>query len=229
VKEEVTRSRLSLLGCLALLAGCGRETPTEPNASYPEHLYIQCLPAGRDLACASVVYPTSAPVTSNVTTWLSSDRSMGSFGGGDGTPLVPIRFVPARRGEVTLWAHAELQVRGRTYALDSGRWSFLVDPVSDAKSLYPLYGSVRDGATKAPIGGAEVRILDGYAQGKRAIADSFGSFRIDDVLTNQTFSASASAPGYQPQTQSCRVSSPNVPDGGAGGSTAADFLLIRSP
>ncbi len=227
----MSRSRISLLGCLALLAGCNHDTPTEPGASaYPQHMGIECLLVGSEVDCIAWISPPVPPTVpaSNVTTWFSSDPSMGSFIGGDGTATAPARFVPSRRGEVSLWAHSELKVQGRNFSFDSTRWGFLLDPGGAAQYLTSLYGSVVDGSTRAALAGAEVWILDGYAQGKYAITDAYGGFRIDNVLTNQPFTASASAPGYQSQSHLCKVPPPIGSDTG-GGSTNVGFQLLRLP
>jgi hypothetical protein len=227
----VSRLRVPLLGCLVLLAGCNHDTPTEPSAyAYPQHMGIECLLVGSAVECTAWINPSIPPTVpaTIVTTWFSSDPSLGAFAGGDGTVTAPARFVPSRRGEVALWAHTEVKVQGRNYSFDLSRWGFLLDPGGAAQYLNSLFGGVVDGSTNVPMAGAEVRILDGCAQGKYAITDASGYFKIDNVLTNQTFTASASAPGYQTQTQLCKVPPPTGSDAG-GGSTYAEFQLVRLP
>jgi len=225
----VTLSRLSLLGFVAFLVACNHETPTEPRSTLDPHLGSRCDVVASAVDCIAYLNGVASPVSSFVLTWSSSDPSIGTFTGGIGTATAPARLVPSRRGEVTLWAHAEFQVQGRNYASDSFLWTFLLDPASPARYVYYLAGNVTAAGGTGPVVGAEVRILDGYAQGKRAITDTFGSFRIDGILTNETFTISASAAGYQPQTRSHVISPPIVPADAPGNPSYLSFQLLRSP
>ena len=70
-----------------------------------------------------------------------------------------------------------------------------------------------DAASGAKIPGATVRILDGYAAGKSAITNENGVYRIEPLLTGETFTATATKEGYQPVTTTYRVDSPIGPAG----------------
>jgi hypothetical protein len=70
---------------------------------------IECLLAGSAVDCTAWINP-SIPATvpaTIVTTWFSSDPSMGTFFGGDGMVTAPARFVPSRRGEVAGVLHPQ--------------------------------------------------------------------------------------------------------------------------
>ena len=188
--------RVTLLALLSIVVACHRESPTEPSHVNPR-LTTTCVPSGGQVSCSATLWdvPTYG-ATNNVTAdaiWIASDPSIGTF-------TAPGVFVPSRVGEVSIWAHYQ--------RWDSPQSSFLVDPAHEAQRLYWLSGLVLDASTQAPIQGAEVRILDGYSQGARAVSNAFGSYQIDGILTGQPFSVAASASGYASQTRSYRVDSP---------------------
>jgi len=211
----VFRCAVAAVVLIALLAGC-RDSPTEPEhpAPLPE-LHFYCLPLGVRITCTAYVSDVPGRGQVDVTptaTWLVSDPSLGGF-------LEPGIFTPQGRGEVEISARYE----ALTARLTS--W-FLVDPLQPAQRLYFVSGLVRDDATNATLSGATVEILDGYARGSQAITNEFGHYRIDRILTGETFSARASKTGYEPTTLSYRVDSPVGP--GGGNSPFLDFRLRRS-
>jgi Carboxypeptidase regulatory-like domain len=200
---------------MAVLAGC-RDSPTEPEHPPPlPELHFYCLPLGVRVTCTA--YLSNVPDRGQVdvtrtATWLVSDPTVGGF-------LEPGIFTPQRRGEVEISARYEALTARVT------SW-FLVDPLQPAQRLYFVAGLVRDDATNARLSGATVEILDGYARGSRSVTNEAGYYRIDRILTGETFSARASNTGYEPTTLSYRVDSPVGP--GGGNSPFLDFRLRRS-
>jgi hypothetical protein len=100
-----------------------------------------------------------------------------------------------------------------------------VDPAQTARRVYFLAGIVKDESSGAVLAGATVEILDGYARGARSVTNEFGSYRIDGVLTEETFQVRASLSGYAPSTLSYRVDPPIGPAGG--NPPFLDFLLRK--
>jgi len=190
---------ITLMLLAAALAGC-RESPTDPHVTAPS-LSVLCQPAGALVRCTASFSGNagSRDVTSEAT-WLASDPALGSF-------QQPGLFVPSQRGEVVLWARYT-QTESPVTSL------FLVDPPRPAQRLYFLAGIVADDASGAPLAGATVEILDGYARGARAVTNEFGHYQIDRVLTGETLRVRASRPGYSPSTLTYRVDSPVGPSGG---------------
>jgi hypothetical protein len=82
---------------------------------------------------------------------------------------------------------------------------FLVDPAQPPRSFSSLSGKVFDAGTGKELPGARVEILDGYAQGSTSVANEYGFYQIEKVLTEETFSVRASFPGYAPSTVRYRV------------------------
>ncbi len=192
---------LSALVVVVAAVACG-DGPTAPTRRNPS-LSVTCMPSGSDVVCTATLFdvPAAGSVrdVTRTAVWMATDPSVGSFS-------APGVFTPSRRGEVGLWARydevvAELQ-----------SW-FLVDPGAPARRLYWLAGVVTDAATGAPIDGAEVRMLDGYAAGAVATTNGNGHYQIDNVLTGETFTVRASKDGFLPSTQSYRVDSPVGPSG----------------
>jgi hypothetical protein len=124
-------------------------------------------------------------------TYLVSDPSVGDF-------LEPGIFTPRRRGEVELSARYEALTPRFTP-------EFLVDPSQPPRSFSSLAGKVFDAGTGKELPGAMVEILDGYAQGSTSVANEYGFYQIEKVLTEETFSVRASLPGYAPSTVRYRV------------------------
>jgi len=187
---------------VAVAAGCN-ETPSEPDRGTPPTLIMACVPLDARVSCTATLFYAPVTGTTNVTskaTWLVSDPFLGGF-------LEPGIFTPTRHGEV------ELSVRYEAWTAVVTSW-FLVDPFQPAQRLYFVSGIVRDDATNATLSGATVEILDGYARGSQAITNEFGHYRIDRILTGETFSARASRAGYAPSTLTYRVDSPIGPAGG---------------
>jgi len=211
----VFRCVVAAVVLIPLLAGC-RDSPTEPEQPPPApELHFYCLPLGVRITCTAYVSDVPGRGQVDVTqtaTWLVSDPSLGGF-------LEPGIFSPQRRGEVEISARYE----ALTARLTS--W-FLVDPLQPAQRLYFVSGLVRDDATNATLSGATVEILAGYARGSRSVTTEVGYYRIDKILTGETFSARASKTGYEPTTLSYRVDSPVGP--GGGNSPFLDFRLRRS-
>lgn len=200
----MTLSRLSLLGVLALLAGCSKNTPTEPDLHFSPHVVTSFAPNGNGLYCYVSLNGESFPDAPPVITWFASDPSAGAF------LYFPTRFVPGRSGEVALWAHAEFRHHGVPYSLDSDRQSFVFDVSGSPQQIGFLSGHVTEintGRTKG-IAGADVLILDGHGQGKRTTSITGGYYQLDGYLVNQAFTVTASAVGYQSQTTSA-----SFPDG----------------
>lgn len=200
---------------LAVVAGgCGKSA-TEPE-SVP-FFYEVCQPAGIQVSCSAILTDLRGGEARDVTSqaaWLVSDPGVGDF-------ERPGSFTPRRRGE------AGLSARYQRWETQEPDW-FLVDPSLPAQRLYFLSGFVIDDSDGAHLPGATVEILDGYARGVRAVANEFGHYRIDQVLTGETFSVRASYPGYSPSTVSYRVDSP-VGQPAGGNSPFLDFRLHRIP
>jgi len=194
-----------LLGSLALalaISRCG--SPTEPRKLYYPSLDVGCLPSGAAVRCTATLDITDV---TNQATWLAS--------GAAGQFSRPGLFVPFSRGEVALWARYE--------GFEAFKSQFLVDPNSPAQRLYWIAGRVTDATTGQAISGAEIRMLDGYAAGKVATTDAFGSYKIEPLLTGETFTIQAARNGYVSSTIRYRVDSPiGPPDGN---SPFLDFKL----
>jgi len=208
------RCRLpTALCCAALLVGC-HETPTEPDSGVPT-LAVYCQPTGHEVSCTAVLFNArSGPSSRDVTltaVWLATDTSLGSYS-------APGLFTAAGHGEVGLWA------RYGQYEALTQAW-FLVDPGTDARWLYWLSGLVRDDETNEGISGAEVKLLDGYAAGRTAFTNSVGHYQLERVLTDESFSAVASKPGYETSVKTYSVS---PPVGLNGNPPFLDFRLRRT-
>lgn len=180
---------------MAILAGCDKESPTDPihPDPLPELLFF-CLPLDVRLTCTAIA--TNVPGRGQVdvtktATYVVSDPSVGDF-------LEPGIFTPKRRGEVELSARFEALTPRFTP-------EFLVDPSQPPRSFSSLSGKVFDAATGKELPGARVEILGGYAQGSTAVANEYGFYLIEKVLTEETFSIRASLPGYAPSTVNYRV------------------------
>jgi hypothetical protein len=196
--------------CLLLsLAGCNG-TPTDLHSESPR-LDTTCVPLGTRVTCTALFQDEAArrrDVTATAT-WQVSDPALGSF-------LEPGVFTPKQHGEVGLSARYD------QWESTGTSW-FLVDPLQSAQRLYFLAGLVRDESSSAPLPGTTVEILDGYARGARAVTNENGHYRIDGILTGESFSVKAARPGYSPVTLSYRVDSPIGPTGGS--SPFLDFRL----
>lgn len=193
-----SRVRPALFAAFTLLAGCSKDTPTEPDLHFSPHVSTSFAPNGSGLYCYASLSGESFPDAPPVITWFASDPSAGAF------QYFPTRFVPAHSGEVALWAHAEFRHHTVPYSMDSDRQSFVFDVSGSPQYVGFLAGHVTEagtGRTKGIIG-AEVRILDGYGQGKRTPTLTGGYYRLDGFLVNQTFTVTTSAAGYQSQTMS---------------------------
>jgi hypothetical protein len=219
--KKIMANRLNALPLLAAMttmllaaaiAGCG-DSPTDPHVTNPT-LNVLCLPAGALVRCTATFLGSSGSrdVTSEAT-WLASDPALGSF-------QQPGLFVPSQRGEVGLWARYA-QAESLVTSV------FLVDPPRPTQRLYFLSGIVADDASGAPLAGATVEILDGYAGGARSVTNEFGHYQIDRVLTGETLRVTASKPGYSPSTLTYRVDSPVGPSGG--NPPFLDFRLRPTP
>jgi len=180
---------------MAILAGCDKESPTDPihPDPLPELLFF-CLPLDVRLTCTAIA--TNVPGRGQVDVtktamYVVSDPSVGDF-------LEPGIFTPKRRGEVELSARFEALTPRFTP-------EFLVDPSQPPRSFSSLSGKVFDAATGKELPGARVEILGGYAQGSTAVANEYGFYLIEKVLTEETFSIRASLPGYAPSTVNYRV------------------------
>ena len=190
------RSRVIVVVILmAVLAGCDKESPTDPihPDPLPELLFF-CLPLDVRLTCTAIA--TNVPGRGQVdvtktATYSVSDPSVGDF-------LEPGIFTPRRRGEVELSARFEALTPRFTP-------EFLVDPSQPPRFFSSLSGKVFDAVTGKELPGASVEILDGYAQGSTAVANEYGFYLVEKVLTEETFSVRASLPGYAPSTVRYRV------------------------
>jgi hypothetical protein len=204
---------LALALFLAATAGCD-DTPTSVDRRDPQ-IRATCVPLGDRVSCTAALrdVPTAGSVrdVTKEATWRVSDPSLGSF-------TEPGVFTPVRRGE----AEITVSYQGLQDRLTS--W-FLVDPGQPARRLYWVSGIVRDETTNAPLPGATVEILDGYAKGKRAVTNEFGHYQIDSILTGEPFRIRAAKEGYAPSTLSYRVDSPIGPPGG--NPPFLDFKLRR--
>ena len=209
----------AVLVCLLATIAC-RDRNHEPTLEQRRHpaLVVSCVPAGVNVSCAAYVtdtptFGTSTYVTS-LAVWIASDSSVGGF-------VAPGSFAPTRRGEVGLTA--------RYHELEepSPHW-FLVDPSSEARWLYELWGHVTDRETGVRLPGAEVRVLDGHARGAHATTNSNGYYVIEKILVGETFSAQASKDGYESLTQTYRVDPPVVPAGSPSNPNYLEFRLQRT-
>jgi Carboxypeptidase regulatory-like domain len=199
-----------LVGLLLGAAACAK-TPTETHSPLGTFLEATCVPAGDDVSCTAILSgdgPTR-DVTA-VATWLASDPAIGRF-------VSPGLFTPTEPGRVELWA--------RYGAWESLKSSFLVNPGGSPQRLYFLSGLVTDDATMAPIVGATVQILDGFARGAETTTNEYGAYEIDGILTGEVFTIAASKSGYESSTKSYRVDSPIGP--GGGNPPFLDFSLHR--
>jgi hypothetical protein len=174
-------------------------SPTEPIRG-PLSVSMRCVPEGANVRCVASAYNIDTAFQDATATgeWFST--------GAAGTFPEPGLFVPASHGEVTI------SVRFRGHEADT-KSTFLVGPNEPAQRLYWVAGVVLDAASGARIPGATVRILDGYAAGKSAITNENGAYRIEPLLTGETFTATATKEGYQPVTTTYRVDSPIGPAG----------------
>lgn len=183
------------------LAGCG-DSPTESHGS-PTELLVSCLPDGVRVACKASLYnvPGRGGVedVTSAASWITFDSGVGSF-------LEPGVFTPTGRGEVEITARYQSWTARVTSV-------FLVDPLQPSQRLYFLSGLVRDEATNSVLPGVTVEILNGYARGSRSVTNENGAYRIDSILTGETFSVRASEPGCEPSTLTYRVDSPIGPAG----------------
>jgi len=100
---------------------------------------------------------------------------------------------------------------------------FFVDPPGAAGMLDVLSGLVSDTMSGKPISEAEVRILDGHSAGSVAITHTTGIYNFDRILDGQTFTITASKPGYEPETKTHRVDFPRNAPGA--GQPVLDFSL----
>ena len=186
------------VGILAVVAGgCGAENPTSPDRRQP--LLVQyCQTNGVNVVCTAMIFdvPTSGAKqdVTRVADWSVLPADVAKFS-------APGTMTPLRVGE------AQIQLR---YA----EWNsytesaFLVGPNQDARWLYFLLLQVRETDNQTPIAGANVQILDGYRTGAVCTTNSFGSCRIDRLLTGETFNALVSKNGYRATTFSYRVDPP---------------------
>jgi hypothetical protein len=185
---------LFLLSLAALLGACGGDSPTDVHSS-PASLSMLCLPAGTQVSCTASFFSggtsgRQADVTAD-TDWLVADPAVGVF-------VRPGIFSPSRRGEAVISArYRGIETRYQ--------FRFLVDPATTPRYLEALSGQISDDLTGAPIAGATVEILSGYAQGARAITNDGGFYLIPNLLAGETFPARASSPGYAEATASSRV------------------------
>jgi hypothetical protein len=194
----MSRLRFLPLGLLVLFVACDRHFPTEPSGSSSPHLQIFCEPAGSEISCVARVTGMDSAVTTQAA-WFSSDPSVGTF-------TAPGRFAPSRRGQVSLWATYDYAGAGTgKEQLTSDPTAVAVDPSGTALVLSHLFGGVLDADTNAVLVGVDVRILDGYAQGRGSTTNAYGYYWIDGVPYDQTFTITASFAGYQPQTQTYQL------------------------
>ncbi len=199
-RSPILRLAVSAIFLPAALAGC-KHSPTEIEHGSPSSLHAACVPLGARVACTATFFDgnRTRDVTSQAT-WLVSDPALGSF-------LEPGVFTPRQRGEAGL----SVRYQGQADPLES---RFLVDPAQTARRVYFLSGLVKDESSGAVLAGTTVEILDGYARGARSVANEFGHYQINGILTEETFRVRASLPGYTPSTLSYRVDSPIGPAGG---------------
>lgn len=201
-ETAVSFMKLSLLSFLVLLVACDKHSPTEPTGGFTPHLQISCEPVGNEISCVALVTGMDNAVTSQ-SAWFSSDPTVGTF-------TAPGRFAPSRRGQVSLWATYDYPGTGiGRVQLTSEPTSVVADPSGAALVLTFLFGGVLDADTSAALAGVEVRILDGYAQGRSATTNASGYYKVDAVPFNQTFTIVAAEAGYQPLTLTYRIALPN--------------------
>jgi Carboxypeptidase regulatory-like domain len=205
---------LAVLVLATLLAGCG-DSPSEPEHSASPELHVSCLPLGVSVSCKATLTNVPGRGSEDVTpaaTWISFDSGVGDF-------LEPGVFTPRRRGEVEISASYQSWTTHVTS-------SFLVDPLQPAQRLYFLAGLVRDEVSNALLPGVTVEILDGYARGLQSVTNENGHYKIDRLLTGETFSVKAIKAGYESSTLTYRVDSPVGPAGS--NPPFLDFRLRRS-
>jgi hypothetical protein len=194
------------------LGGCG-DSPTDVHSTEPS-LSTFCLTAGTQVSCtATLLNQTGQHDVTADATWLASDPAAGVF-------VRPGVFSPAKRGEV------EISARYQTIQTHVP-FRFLVDPSKTPQYLQFLSGIVYDDATGAPLAGATVEILSGYAQGARTTSQDSGFYHFNTVLAGETFTARASSLGYATATVSYRVDPPVTFAGDPSNSPFLDFRLRR--
>src|SRR5438445_224271 len=187
----MSRFTLAPLVCCALLAGCDRSSPTEPNHGLSVYLQSACVPSGTLVSCRAFLsgVPGYNEVTSQAT-WLESDPSLGGFS-------APGVFAPTARGEVAIWVRFQRWEEGV-------HSSFLVDPAASAQRLYFLSGTVFDDATNATIAGADLEMLEGYAKGEHVLTNQYGVYQFEKIIAGESISVRVSKSGYVPQLQTYR-------------------------
>lgn len=212
--NRVSRRLALAVSLLPLLAGCEGDSPTGPDRGDPR-LGIFCLTPDSRVACSATLYDVPVDGAMRDVTqeakWLASS-SVGQF-------YSPGIFTPTRPGEV--------EIRAVFSRWESPPFTFLVDPSRTSRWLYFLSGVIRDEETNQPIPGVKVEIVSGYARGAQATTNENGHYRIDKVLTGETFTAQASKPGYSSSTHSYRVDPPQ--GSGTGNAPFLDFRLRRLP
>jgi hypothetical protein len=204
-----------LTSLAAVLGACG-DSPTDVHSS-PPSLNMFCLPAGTQVSCTASFFSggtsgRQADVTAD-TDWLVADPAIGVF-------VRPGIFSPSRRGEAVISA----RYRGVETRY---QFRFLVDPVTTARFLEALSGQISDDLTGAPIAGATVEILSGYAQGARATTNEGGFYLVPTLLAGETFTARATSPGYAEATASYRVDPSVVLPGDPNNPNFLTFRLRR--
>ena len=194
------------------LGGCG-DSPTDVHSTEPS-LSTFCLTAGTQVSCtATLVNQTGQHDVTADTTWLASDPAVGVF-------VRPGVFSPAKRGEV------EISARYQTIQTHVP-FRFLVDPLKTPQYLQFLSGTVYDDVTGAPLAGATVEILSGYAQGARTTSQENGFYHFNTVLGGETLTVRASSPGYATATVSYRVDPPVTFGGDPSNPPFLDLRLRR--
>jgi hypothetical protein len=195
-----------------LVAAACKDSSNEITHSLSRQLGILCAPAGPRVACRAFLSDPrgmSREVTLEAA-WSVSGPVVGTF-------TEPGLFLPSGSADVGL--------RARFEELTSDRSWFFVNPPQDARPLTFMNGVVRDEMTNAGLEGVEVRILDGHSAGERATTNSVGvySFGFSQILTGETFTVSASKPGYESSTKTHRVDFPFDP----ANPPFLDFVLRR--
>ena len=208
----LTRTKTAFAAAVVVLSGASCNGPTRPcidqegrGNNTPVGINLTCRPVGSNLQCtAAPHYELYAycPEPLPPLLWTSSNTSVAT--------VSPDGFVTAlARGEVDITAAATFGF------LAPQTWSVLVDPGQPPQVLYFLSGIIREndgGDTRIPD--AIVEILDGYNAGRAsAPSNQFGSYRINRVLTNVTFTVRASKPGYVPSTTTYLVGGPTSTPG----------------
>jgi hypothetical protein len=180
-----------LLGALAA-AGCGHD-----GEGWPGCHGNQCVPALHS-DCRAIDADVLCQLSDNFRTDVTAEALWSVSG-----PAVvgaPGYVRVTGYGEIAITAeHRPSRLATRLV----GR--YLADPPRAARPFGFVSGQAVDAATRQPLEGVRVTIVDGYNAGRGASSSARGGFWIEPVLTEETFTWQAEKPGYRTATGTFRV------------------------